>query len=45
VLRYWLDLPFDQVAQAMGVTTGTAKSQVSRALQCLSVALDDEEDA
>lgn len=45
VLRYWLDLPFDQVAQAMGVTAGTAKSQVSRALRTLSVTLDDEENA
>jgi RNA polymerase sigma factor (sigma-70 family) len=43
VLRYWLDLPFDEVAEAMGVATGTAKSQVSRGLKALAVALDEEE--
>lgn len=43
VLRYWLDLPFDEVAEAMGVTAGTARSQVSRGLQALAVALDEEE--
>jgi RNA polymerase sigma-70 factor (sigma-E family) len=42
VLRYWLDLPYDEVAEAMGVTAGTAKSQVSRGLKALSVALDEE---
>ncbi|CAN5145799.1 SigE family RNA polymerase sigma factor [soil metagenome] len=35
VLRYWLDLPLDEVARVMGVRTGTAKSQVSRALDAL----------
>jgi RNA polymerase sigma factor (sigma-70 family) len=43
VLRYWLDLPFDQVAEAMGVATGTARSQVSRGLQALGAALNEEE--
>ena len=43
VLRYWLDLPFEQVAEAMGVATGTARSQVSRGLKALAVALDEEE--
>ena len=43
VLRYWLDLPFDQVAEAMGVATGTARSQVSRGLQALATALDEED--
>lgn len=42
VLRFWLDLPFDQVAEAMGTATGTAKSQVSRGLQALAIALDEE---
>lgn len=42
VLRYWLDLPFDQVAEAMGIATGTAKSQVSRGLRTLAIALDEE---
>ncbi len=35
VLRFWLDLPYEDVARAMGVRTGTAKSQVSRALVAL----------
>jgi len=43
VLRYWLDLPFERVAEAMGVATGTAKSQVSRGLKALAVALDEED--
>jgi RNA polymerase sigma factor (sigma-70 family) len=43
VLRYWLDLPFEQVAEAMGVATGTARSQVSRGLQALATALDEED--
>lgn len=33
VLRYWLDLPYDEVARTMGVRTGTAKSHVSRGLE------------
>ena len=41
VLRYWLDLPFEQIAETMGVTTGTAKSQVSRGLAALARALDE----
>jgi RNA polymerase sigma factor (sigma-70 family) len=43
VLRYWLDLPFTQVAEAMGVATGTAKSQVSRGLEALAAALNEED--
>lgn len=43
VLRYWLDLPFEQVAEAMGVSTGTAKSQVSRGLAALETALGEED--
>ena len=43
VLRYWLDLPFDQVAETMGVATGTAKSQVSRGLRTLESALNEED--
>ncbi|MCD0451934.1 SigE family RNA polymerase sigma factor [Actinocorallia sp. API 0066] len=36
VLRYFLDLTEEETAQAMGVTRGTAKSTVSRALTALS---------
>ena len=43
--EFWLDLSYDDVAHAMGVRTGTAKSQVSRALVALrswSADLEDE---
>jgi RNA polymerase sigma factor (sigma-70 family) len=32
VLRFWLDLTETQVAATLGCTTGTVKSQTSRAL-------------
>ena len=35
MLRYWLDLPLDEVAAVMGVRLGTAKSEVSRGLAAL----------
>lgn len=41
VLRYWLDLPIRDIAVAMGVRTGTVKSQISRGLTVLQVALGD----
>ncbi len=41
VLRYWLDLPFAEVAEVMGVRPGTAKSQVSRGLSALAIALGE----
>lgn len=43
VLRYWLDLPFAEVAAVMGVRPGTAKSQVSRGLAALATALGEEQ--
>jgi len=43
VLRFWLDLSLADVADAMGVRLGTAKSQVSRGLAALALALADEE--
>lgn len=42
VLRYWLDLPFAEVAEVMEVRPGTAKSQVSRGLSALAIALGQE---
>jgi RNA polymerase sigma factor (sigma-70 family) len=39
VLRYWLDLPEREIAAAMGVSHGTVKSQISRGLAALGVAL------
>lgn len=44
VLRYWLDLPLVSIADAMGVREGTVKSQISRGLAALSVALGDVEE-
>ena len=44
VLRFWLDLPLARVAEAMDIRLGTAKSQVSRGLAALAVALADDHD-
>lgn len=44
VLRFWLDLPLAQVAEAMGVRLGTAKSMVSRGLASLAGRLGDQSD-
>jgi RNA polymerase sigma factor (sigma-70 family) len=41
VLRYWLDLPYAEIAQAMGVGLGAAKSAVSRGLDDLYTHLED----
>jgi RNA polymerase sigma-70 factor (sigma-E family) len=40
VLRYWLDLTEAEMADAMGVSRGTVKSHVSRALDALSGLLE-----
>jgi RNA polymerase sigma-70 factor (sigma-E family) len=40
VLRYWLDLPEREIAAAMGVSTGTVKSHVSRGLDALGKVLE-----
>lgn len=42
VLRYYLDLPQDQVAQAMGVSLGTVKSATSRAVAAVGRMLKEE---
>jgi RNA polymerase sigma-70 factor (sigma-E family) len=36
VLRFYLDMPEDQVAQAMGISRGTVRSATSRALAALA---------
>jgi RNA polymerase sigma-70 factor (sigma-E family) len=47
VLRYFLDCSTAETADALGVSTGTVKQHLHRALDALSVALgpDDAEDA
>lgn len=42
VLRYWLDLPEREVAEAMDVSVGTVKSTTSRALDKLRRALEED---
>jgi RNA polymerase sigma-70 factor (sigma-E family) len=40
VLRYWLDLSEREIAQVMGISPGTVKSNVSRGLAALAKALE-----
>jgi RNA polymerase sigma-70 factor, ECF subfamily len=40
VLRYMLDLPLQQVADALGVSVGTVGSRLNRALKALRAALE-----
>jgi RNA polymerase sigma-70 factor (ECF subfamily) len=40
VLHHYLDLPLPDVATALGIPLGTAKSRLSRALQSMRAALD-----
>ncbi|ADD42698.1 SigE family RNA polymerase sigma factor [Stackebrandtia nassauensis] len=40
VLRYWEDLPIEQVAEIMKCTTGAVKSQSSRGLAALRAIID-----
>jgi len=42
VLRYWEDQSVEDVAQALGCSTGTVKSQAARGLQTLRSLLGDE---
>ncbi|WP_245966625.1 RNA polymerase sigma factor [Sphaerisporangium album] len=44
VLRYWLDLSEREIADAMGVTTGSVKSHASRAIAALGRALEENDD-
>lgn len=40
MLRYWMDLTESEMAEAMGLSKGTVKSHVSRALDALSALLE-----
>jgi RNA polymerase sigma factor (sigma-70 family) len=40
VLRYWLDLSEREIAQTMGISAGTVKSQISRGLATLAQVLE-----
>jgi RNA polymerase sigma factor (sigma-70 family) len=42
VPRYWEDLPVEQVAEMLGCSPGTVRSQASRGLADLRTALGDE---
>jgi RNA polymerase sigma-70 factor (sigma-E family) len=42
VLRFWMDLPLAEIADAMGVRPGTVKSQISRGLDVVGAALREE---
>jgi RNA polymerase sigma factor (sigma-70 family) len=39
VLRYWADLSEAEIADAMGISTGTVKSTASRAVRALESVL------
>ena len=41
-LRYYLDLPYEEIAAVLGVTKGTVSSTISRALAVLGRDLKEE---
>lgn len=41
-LRYYLDLPYEEIAAVLGVTKGTVSSTISRALAALGRDLKEE---
>jgi RNA polymerase sigma-70 factor, ECF subfamily len=42
VLRYWLDLPIEEIAGVLGLPVGTVASRLSRALAELRIVLEEE---
>ena len=42
VLRFWSDLPESEIASTLGISTGTVKSQLHRALAHLRASLPDD---
>ena len=43
VLRFWMDLPLDQIASIVGIPLSTVKSRLYRGLDCLRGLLVEEE--
>lgn len=43
ILRYWLDLPVEQIARELGIPLGTVKSHISRALVTLRQSIGQED--
>src|SRR5207237_1292677 len=41
-LRFWLDLPYQQIGEVMGVSAGTARSHVSHALSSLRIRSEED---
>lgn len=44
VLRYWLGLSYQEIADALGVSTGSARSLASRALSDLEHTIKDTQE-
>jgi RNA polymerase sigma-70 factor (ECF subfamily) len=40
VLHHYLDLPLDEVAEALGVPVGTVRSRIHHAMRALRASLD-----
>ncbi len=45
VLRFWRDLPMEEIADRLGIATGTAKSRLHRALKSLRDAIEPVQEA
>ena len=41
VLRYYLDLPFDEIAEILGISASTARATASRGLTALTKKLEE----
>jgi RNA polymerase sigma-70 factor (ECF subfamily) len=45
VLRFWRDLPVEEIAERLGVPEGTVKSRLHYALKALREAIESSEEA
>jgi RNA polymerase sigma-70 factor (ECF subfamily) len=45
VMRYYLDMPLSEIADALGIPLGTAKSRLHRALAAMRVSMTDGDEA